>query len=43
MSDVLKDALAVPVDKLGKLLRIEDAVLACLRGLRDDKDVAKDE
>jgi NifU-like protein involved in Fe-S cluster formation len=38
----LKDALAVPVDKLGKLLRIEDAVLACLRGL-GNKDEAKDE
>ena len=38
----LKDALAVPVDKVGKLLRIEDAVLACLRGL-GDKEVAKDE
>jgi len=38
----LEAALNVPVDKLGKLLRIEDAVLACWRGLCD-KDVVKDD
>jgi len=38
----LEAALDVPIDKRGKLLRIEDAVLACWRALRD-KDVVKDE
>jgi len=33
--------LGVPVEKLGKLLRIEDAVAACWRSL--DKDVRKDD
>jgi NifU-like protein involved in Fe-S cluster formation len=33
--------LEVPVEKLGKLLRIEDAVAACRREL--DKDVTEDE
>jgi NifU-like protein involved in Fe-S cluster formation len=33
--------LGVPVEKLGKLLRIEDAVTACGREL--DKDVIEDE
>jgi NifU-like protein involved in Fe-S cluster formation len=34
-------SLGVPVEKLGKLLRIEDAVSACWREL-DDKEVRKD-
>ncbi|HLF12325.1 MAG TPA: iron-sulfur cluster assembly scaffold protein [Gammaproteobacteria bacterium] len=38
----LEAALNVPVDKLGKLLRIEDAVLACWRAWCD-KDVVKDD
>ena len=38
----LEAALDVPIEKLGKLLRIEDAVLACWRALCD-KDVVKDE
>ena len=33
--------LGVPVEKIGKLLRIEDAVTACRRKL--DKDVTEDE
>ena len=36
----LQAELGVPVDKLGKLLRIEDAVAACRRAL--DRDVTKD-
>ena len=35
--------LGVPVEKLGKLLRIEDAVVAVLRAGSCDKDVAKDD
>ena len=38
----LVTALDVPVDKIGKLLRIEDAVLACSRALCDT-DVEKDD
>jgi len=37
----LQAELGVPVEKLGKLLRIEDAVAACWRSL--DKDVRKDD
>ena len=37
----LQAQLGVPVEKLGKLLRIEDALRACGRGL--DKDVTKDD
>ena len=37
----LADELEVPVEKLGKLLRVEDAMLACLRGL-SNTDVTKD-
>ncbi len=37
----LQDELGVPVEKLGKLLRIEDAVTACRRAL--DRDVKKDD
>ena len=36
--DALRDRLDVPVEKLGKLLRIEDALIQCL-GKLDDKDV----
>ena len=38
----IEAALDVPVDKLGKLLRIEDAVLACARAW-NDREVAKDD
>ena len=37
----IQQELGVPIEKLGKLLRIEDAVAACGRAL--DKDVAKDD
>ena len=37
----LQAELGVPVEKLGKLLRIEDAVAACRRAL--DRDVTKDD
>jgi hypothetical protein len=37
----LQAALGVPVDKLGKLLRIEDALASCLRML-EDKDVVRE-
>jgi NifU-like protein involved in Fe-S cluster formation len=40
----LQDDLGVPVEKLGKLLRIEDALTACRRALdRLDTDVKKDD
>lgn len=39
----LVTALDVPIDKLGKLLRIEDAVLACWRASQGDTDVEKDD
>jgi NifU-like protein involved in Fe-S cluster formation len=38
----LAASLDVPVEKLGKLLRVEDAMLACLRGLANT-DVTKDD
>jgi hypothetical protein len=38
----LQAELAVPVEKLGKLLRIEDALLRCLRAL-ENKDVLKEQ
>ena len=38
----LADALDVPVEKVGKLLRVEDAMLACLRELAN-MDVTKDD
>jgi NifU-like protein involved in Fe-S cluster formation len=37
----LQTELGVPVEKLGKLLRIEDALAACRRAL--DRDVTKDD
>ena len=37
----LQAELGVPIEKLGKLLRIEDAVAACKRAL--DKDVKRDD
>jgi NifU-like protein involved in Fe-S cluster formation len=37
----LQAELGVPVEKLGKLLRIEDALAACMRAI--DTDVTKDE
>jgi NifU-like protein involved in Fe-S cluster formation len=37
----LRESLDVPLEKLGKLLRIEDALAACVRQLRD-KEVTKE-
>ncbi|HEU4619560.1 MAG TPA: iron-sulfur cluster assembly scaffold protein [Gammaproteobacteria bacterium] len=37
----LRRALGVPTEKLGKLLRIEDAVSACWDGLRDQGKIRK--